>query len=361
MRLVLATGIYPPEIGGPATYAALIEGELRHRGWEVVVLPFRTVRSLPSVIRHLAYAWNLFWLARGAQAILAQDTVSVGLPSVFVAKLRRLPLLIRVPGDFAWEQSVQRFGVADSIDDFQKKRYGWRVEALRRLQAWVVRSADQVMAPSDYFAKLVMGWGIPAKRVHAVYNGVSVPAGIIPLAYGRPTLISAGRLVPWKGFDGLIRLIARLEGVQLILVGDGPERARLEGLAADLGVTDRVSFTGALPREDLLAHIAGADLFLLRSRFESFSFQLVEAMMLGAPVIAQAIGNLAEIVHSGEDGILLDPQDEAGLEREVRRLLADPVARARLGEAAKRSSQRFSVAATADRVEALLAHLLSRA
>lgn len=361
MRLVLATGIYPPEIGGPATYAALIEEELRHRGWEVAVLPFRTVRSLPSVIRHLAYAWKLFRLTRDAQAILAQDTVSVGLPAVLVAKLRRLPLLIRVPGDFAWEQSVQRFGVADSIDDFQEKRYGWRIEVLRRLQAWVVRSADQVMAPSVYFARLVTGWGIPADHVHAIYNGVSVPSELVPVGYDRPTLISAGRLVPWKGFDGLIRLIARLENVQLVLVGDGPERERLERLAAELGVADRVSFTGALPREELLARIAGADLFLLRSQFESFSFQLVEAMMLGATVIAQAIGNLAEIVQSGVDGILLDPHDDAGLEREVRRLLTDPAARARLGEAAKRSSQRFCVATTADQVEALLARLLPHA
>ncbi|MBP7005927.1 glycosyltransferase family 4 protein [Patescibacteria group bacterium] len=352
--LVLATGIYPPEIGGPATYAALMEEEMRRRGWKVMVLPFRVVRHLPSGVRHLVYAWKLFWLTRGAQAILAQDTVSVGIPALFVARLRSVPLLVRVPGDFAWEQGVQRFDVKESIDAFQTRVYGWRVELLRRLQARVVRGADQVMAPSVYFANLVRGWGVPTERVHAVYNGVAIPEDVLPVRGSRPRIISAGRLVPWKKFDGLIRLLPRLPGVDLFIVGEGPDRASLEALARQEGVAERVTFTGALPRAELLALIAGADLFVLRSQFESFSFQLVEAMMLGAPVIAQSIGNLGEIVQSGENGLLLAPADEDGLFEAIKRLLADPTERARLGKNAQKTSQRFSVTATGDAVEGLL-------
>lgn len=360
MRLLLATGIYPPDIGGPATYAALMEQELRRRGWKVAVLPFRAVRALPPGLRHLAYAWHLFRLAAGADVILAQDTVSVGLPALVAARLRRIPLVVRVPGDFAWEQGVQRFGVAEGIDAFQARRYGWRVELLRWIQRRVVRGAAQVMAPSRYFARVVAGWGVPAERLQAVYNGVALPEGIVPDRSPfpgerpLPTLVSAGRLVPWKGFEGLIRVLSRIPGVRLLIIGDGPERARLEAVVADLGLRARVKLLGSQPRERLLALVAGADLFLLRSRFESFSFQLVEAMMLGLPVVAQAIGNLGEIVTAGEDGLLLDPDDEEGLRQTLVRLLADPAERARLGANAKRSSQRFSVTATGDRLEEVL-------
>lgn len=352
--LVLATGIYPPEIGGPATYAVLMEEEMRRRGWNVMVLPFRVVRHLPSGVRHMVYFWRLFWLACGARAILAQDTVSVGIPALLVARLRRLPLLVRVPGDFAWEQGVQRFDVQETIDDFQTKKYGWRVELLRWLQARVVRGADHVMAPSVYFTRLVQGWGVPSERAHAVYNGVAIPEGILPVRGSRLRIISAGRLVPWKKFDTLIRLMNDLPNVDLIIVGEGPDRASLETLTKNEGVADRVRFMGALPRAELLALIAGADVFVLRSQFESFSFQLVEAMMLGTPVVAQAIGNLAEIVQSGENGLLIDSEDEEGLRKALQRLLSDPAERERLGNSGKRASQRFSVQATGDAVEALL-------
>lgn len=357
MKLILATGIYPPEIGGPATYAALMEGELRRRGWIVDVLPFRVVRALPSLIRHMAFAWKLWRITKGADVVFAQDTVSVGLPALIVARVRRIPLVIRVPGDFAWEQGVQRFGVKEDIDTFQTKRYGWRVELLRWIQRQVVRGADRVIAPSEYFTALVQGWVRDASKVHKIYNGVAIPKELTPVSYDRPTLITAARLVPWKGIDTLLEALAEVPEAQLVVVGEGPDRERLESVAKRLGVQDRTRFTGALPRAELLNCIAGADLFVLGSSFESFSFQLVEAMMVGTPVIARDIGNLRELIVPEQNGVLLPSGSASEYAATIRRLLADPEGRRQLGISAQRKAQTFSVEATGEALNTLLVAL----
>ena len=359
-RIVFATGIYPPEIGGPATYAALMEAELIRRGWVVEVLPFRSVRAWPTGIRHALYAWKLWRASRGAAVVFAQDTVSVGLPAALVARLRRAPLVLRVPGEFAWGQAVQRFGVQDGIDTFQTKTYGWRVEMLRSIQRFVARSATRVIAPSQYFATLVQGWLLPdAPRVRHIYNGVALPANLRLATFDRLTIVTAARLVPWKGIDRLIRLLPSCsQEAQLLVIGDGPDRTRLEGIARDAGVEDRVKFTGQLPREELLAEVAGADLFVLASSFESFSFQLVEAMMLGKAIVAQRSGNIEEMIRSGQSGVLVEPENDEALVEAIQSLLMHPDQREALGRAAKQASATFSVQATGDALEALLREIL---
>lgn len=362
MKVVFATGIYPPEIGGPATYAALVEGELKRRGWGVEVLPFRVVRAWPSGVRHLLYMWKLWRASRFADVVFAQDTVSVGLPAALVAQWRGLPLVLRVPGDFAWEQATQRFGVQETIDAFQGRAYGWRVELLRRVQRWVVNRADRVLAPSRYFADLVSCWLIPGKRpVEAIYNGVSVPM-LIRQSTNVPTILTAARLVPWKGIDVLIRILADLpSSTRLVIVGEGPDRSRLEELARSIGVHERVEFTGALPRETALQRVINADIFVLASTFESFSFQLVEAMMLGSAIVAQDIGNLQEMVKHEVSALLVPPQmGQSGLQQAIMRLLEDRALRERLGETAKQSADKFSVQASVNGLERLLQEAITQ-
>ncbi len=347
MKILINTGLYPPEIGGPATYAVLVEEALKSRGHYVRVLAFRAVRRYPSVVRHLFYFLKTVRLLFWADIVLAQDTVSVGLPSVIACKLMNKPIVIRVPGDFAWEQGVQRFGVKENIDDFQKKEYGFRVETLRRIQQFVVRRADFVITPSDYFLHLVRGWGVKNSKSQRIYNGVSVPKDISPKDFHKPTIISAGRLVPWKGFDLLIRSIREINA-DLIIIGDGEDRKRLEGLVVENGVSGKVRFAGSLPRGEVLSHIAGADLFVLPSSFESFSFQLVEAMMLGAAVVALEAGNMNEIIENGENGILIGKDKAGELSGVLNDLLGNDAARKCLGDKAREDSQKFSVQKTVD-------------
>ena len=120
MRVLIATGLYPPESGGPATHTKLMEERLPALGFEVFVLPFSRVRHLPKVLRHGAYFFKCVAMARKADVVFAQDTVSVGFPAVLAAMLTNTKFVARVPGDYAWEQGGLAFGVRDELDEFQK-------------------------------------------------------------------------------------------------------------------------------------------------------------------------------------------------------------------------------------------------
>ncbi|HET8581150.1 MAG TPA: glycosyltransferase family 4 protein [Candidatus Paceibacterota bacterium] len=347
MKLIVA-GIYPPDTGGPATYAVALERFLPALGITVEPVPFRSVRSLPPVIRHFAYAWELWRALQSADALLAQDAVSSGLPAWLASMFARKPLLLRLGGDYAWEQGVQRFGVTDTIEAFQTTRYGWRIELLRRIQALVARKAKAVIAPSRYLAGIIGGWLPEGREAHVIYNGVELPApaeapsDTLP----RPLIVSGGRLVPWKGFDGLIRAIAPEPSWHLALIGDGPDRERLGGIARAAGCADRVRFLGALPREQLLGWAAVADAFVLNSSYEGLSHTLLEVLSLGTPVIASAIPGNAEVIADGESGLLVPPGDDTAVHAAIARILSDPGLAARLATAGKERVHAFSVEET---------------
>ena len=359
MTILIATGLYPPQSGGPATYARLLEERLPAFGFKVKVLPFSVVRHLPPVIRHAAYFFKTLSHGRDADVVLAQDTVSVGLPAGLAARLLGKKFVVRVTGDYAWEQGRQRFGVTDGIDEFQRNGYGARVALLRHLQRTTLRLAHAVIAPSRYFARLVEGWGVRGLDVAAIYNGIALPRKAaekeaLDTGIPRPYFISSGRLVPWKGFDILIRLMARLPHWHFALLGDGPERGRLEELARELGVADRVHFMGQVPREEVLAFLGDADAFVLNTSFESFSFQIVEAMAMRVPVIATRVGSIPELIDDKEEGMLCAPDDEEALFEAITSVRADPEAWERRTRQAAYKAQRFSIERTMDELQKLL-------
>ncbi len=360
-RLLIATGIYPPDIGGPATYTVLMERELPKRGFAVGVLPFTKFRTKPKIFRHLLYLWNCWKMSGNFDFVYAQDPVSVGLPALIAARMRGKKFFIRVAGDYAWEQSVQRFGVKDTIDNFQKRKYGWRVELLRKIQRLVVGKADLVITPSKYFQKLVGGWVKNPEKVHVIYNGVELGNWKLArqLADGNwkflpKTILSAGRLVPWKGFDVLIEIMKDLPDWKLVIVGDGPEYRNLKFKIENLKLTDCVNLVGSVPREKLQEYLQTSAVFVLNTSFESFSFQVVEAMAAGVPVIATNIGNLAEIVENGKEGILIEPNNKEQILTAVKKISDNDEFREMIVKNAKEKSQRFSIDRTVDSLVSLI-------
>ena len=362
MKILVSTGIYPPDIGGPATYSELLFRELPKRGVEVDVQTFGSVRRMPKVLRHIVFFVRVLWHGRASDVIFAQDTVSVGLPSLLASLLLGKQFMVRIPGDYAWEQSVQRFGVTDTIDDFQKRRHGMRTELLKKIQAFVVGQADQAIAPSKYFADLVRGWVDDASKVLHIYNGVDLDAlgGAEASSHKPKTIISAGRLVPWKGFDMLIRAMAKLPGWHLSIAGDGPEMAHLRSLISKDKLVDRVTMLGTIEKPKLRRLISESEVFALNTSFESFSFQIVEAMAIGTPVVSTKVGNIAEIVDDGQSGLLIQPDDEEGFIAAVMRISADGELRERLASEGRKKAAGFSIGSTIDKLIAVLDGLTER-
>jgi glycosyltransferase involved in cell wall biosynthesis len=155
---------------------------------------------------------------------------------------------------------------------------------------------------------------------------------------GQLVILGAGRLVPKKGFDVLVRAMPHLQhDAVVVIVGEGPERARLEGLASDLGVAGRIVFAGWSSHEGMQAHYAAADVFCLPCRVapdgdrDSMPVVVKEAMAAGLPIVSTVEVGVPEMVDDGDNGLLVPPDDHAALAGALGRLLGDPVLRARMG------------------------------
>jgi glycosyltransferase involved in cell wall biosynthesis len=174
--------------------------------------------------------------------------------------------------------------------------------------------------------------------VSTIHNGVPdepPPSRPPALSPGTPPFIGAvGRIEFQKGFDTLIQALRQIPNATLVVVGDGSERRRLEDLARDLDVADRVAWTGW--REDPRTYLPSFDVVALPSRFEGFPLALLEALLARSAVVAADVGSVAEAVRDGETGLLVPPEDPAGLAAAIRRLLADVELRRRLGENGRR-------------------------
>jgi len=174
-----------------------------------------------------------------------------------------------------------------------------------------------------------------------------VHCGIDPSRYDGPPggagpILFVGRLASVKGIPVLLDAMARLRGAypdaRLVLVGDGPERPAIEAAArAHPGLTPAVTFLGYQSQDEVARHLASASMLVLPSFAEGVPVVLMEAMAAGKPVIATQVGGVAELVQDGVSGRLVPAGDDRTLEAAIKGLLSDPKARARMGEAGRRT------------------------
>jgi len=351
MKLLIATGLYAPDIGGPATYVKMLEEYVSPHGVELTIVPFSQVRDWPKGVRHVIYVWRVWRASRHVDIIFALDPVSVGLPAMIVSRLRRLPFVVRLGGDYAWEQGCVRFGVTDTLDEYTATPQSapLPVRLLARLQTLVVSRAQLVIAPSEYLKNIITSWGIKPNRVQVIYSALAplpVPEQIPAIATtNRTTIVTAGRLVPWKGISTLIDTVAALQRthpVRLIIVGDGPDRAVLEAQAGTLGILDQVQFVGRCTKIELSAILSTADIFVLNTAYEGLSHQLLEVMALGVPIVTTPVGGNTELLTHGQDALLVPFNDTQSLQEALRTLIDNPEQAAALAQTAQVRTQEFS-------------------
>jgi glycosyltransferase involved in cell wall biosynthesis len=366
MRVLVVSGIWPPDVGGPASHAPEVADGLMARGHDVEVVTtavsqpgsrayrVRYVsRALPHGVLHGAVCALVARRARSADVVYA--TGMLGRSSVGAA-LSRTPLVVKVAGDPAYERSFRRGFYSGTLIDFEHAALGTRAAALRRWRTVATRRAAHVFCPSEFLRSVVVSWGVPPERVTVLPNATPVTRELPPrdelrrrFGIDGPTLAFAGRLTPQKSLDDAFAAVEGVDGVTLLLAGEGEERARLEALGVP-----RVRFLGALARERVLELFAAADGSLLSSAWENFPHAVVEALSVGTPVIATDVGGVSEIVQDGVNGLLAPTHNPEALGAAVRRYFADDALRARLRAAAARSVERFSPEHVLDTLESVL-------
>jgi glycosyltransferase involved in cell wall biosynthesis len=220
-------------------------------------------------------------------------------------------------------------------------------------------AVDRIICVSDALRRLLLERGYPAERVLTIRSGLELPEASVPDAAKTPVAARAGtrvgtiaRMVPVKDIDLLLEVAGLLRrtqpGVEVVIVGDGPERDRLEDRARSLGLGGVVRFTGR--RDDVGAIMAGLDVYMVTSTFEGgVSMAVLEAMAAGLPVVTTAAGGVEEAVMNGETGFVVTREQEraalaAALTGRAAALLADPQLRTQMGAAgARRVRDLFAV------------------
>jgi glycosyltransferase involved in cell wall biosynthesis len=368
VKVLIVSGIWPPDLGGPASHAPGLGMFLRERGHEVRVVttadaepapepyPVEWVpRSRRAGVRHLAVVAAVAREGRSADVVYA---TSMTRRSALGALLARRPLVLKLTADEVFERERRSGRFTGNLDEFQTHRGGLRVAFLRRTRDAAVRRARHVFAPSEYLRRLVIAWGVPAARVTVSPNPAPAPPELptrealrAEVDISGPTLAFAGRLMAAKALDVAFEALARVPEATLLVVGDGPDRAALERRRADLGLDGRVRFLGGRSREAVLRVFAAADAVLLSSRWENFPHVVVEALAVGTPVVATSVGGIPEVVHDGSNGLLVPPEDPEALAAAIRRLLGDDELRSRLAAAAAPSVEAYSAARLLGQIE----------
>ncbi|MHB0870942.1 MAG: glycosyltransferase family 4 protein [Chloroflexota bacterium] len=344
MRVLLVSNLFPPDIGGPATYVSRLAHDLHRRGHGVQLVvcaenpsaggeyPFpvrRISRRIFVPLRMLIVLLWVIWHARGADVVYVNG---LELPGVLGSRLMRKPSALKVVGDFAWEYAVRHGWTDDGIDHFQTAQYGRKVELVRRLEHWYAQHVDRVITPSFYLKSIVAGWGVSPQRISVVYNALTSRFdGSLTREEARRAVgldgtlvLTVARLYKWKNIDLLIRLVPDLPTEsKLVIVGDGPEEEYLKGLAAELEVSDRVVFVGRVPQSQVALYLRAADVFVLNTRYEGLSHTILECMDVGIPVVATAVGGNVELIEDGVNGFLVPVDDRKRIVSAVRKLLYD--------------------------------------
>ena len=359
MRVLVVSGIWPPDVGGPASHAPEVASFLAERGHDVEVVTTASAAPAPQ-------PYPVHWVSRrlpkgaihgrGAELVRARarradvvyTTGMFGRSSVGALAARRR-YVVKLTADPAFERSRRRGIVVGDVEDFQSGGGGPVAALLRRARDFELKQAAHVFCPSDYLRELVLSWGVPPERVSVLPNPAPrvphlPPRGDLRKSFGLngPTVAFAGRLTAQKSLGRALEAIAAADDVRLVIAGEGPDRAPLEHRADELGISDRVTFLGSQPRDRVVELFSAADATIMSSSWENFPHTVVEALAVGTPVLAMEAGGIAEVVRDDVNGLLVPAGDTQALGDAVRKYFADDALRERLRAGAAPSVEAYA-------------------
>jgi glycosyltransferase involved in cell wall biosynthesis len=327
VKIVMHCVYFPPEVGGLESHVYFLCRGLVERGHDVSVV---TSRSLPSTPEHEVndgiQVWRTWFPARNPAGWAAHAIGSI--PRLRAAARGADVLHAQAFASVPPCVAARRTTGAPLVTTFHTSHFLARAKrpAWRPILAWIVRASDRNLAASQELADVARSLA-PEVRVEALPNGVDTErfqrtAPTLPPT-SRRRLIVPRRLFPKNGVEYLVRampIMAARVDVEAVLIGDGPERARLEALARELRVEDRITFLGARPHSDMPGLLSSGELAIFPSLMEATSVAALEAMACELPVAASRVGGLPEIVDESVGG-LFEPADPESLARKVVSLL----------------------------------------
>lgn len=320
MKILITVGIFPPDIGGPASFVPKIAELYSNLGHDVTVvcltdrkqtdnLNFKVVRILRN--QNLLIRWIKTVSQIIRQGYNADLLFVNGLPmESYIANIfTRKKLIRKIVGDWAWERGMNKKIINESFDEFQNNKHNLHLEIAKFSRGWTATKADLIITPSNHLKNVVKGWGVKENRIKVIYNGTKLknkpdPIDDQPNDYLK--LITVGRLAPWKNIDIIIEALSDYKKANqnfiFYIVGSGPEETKLKKLVNDLDLENFVTFTGQLQKDDLNYYLQKSDIYIQASSYEGLPHVILEAMSHNLSIISTPIGGTNEVIQDGKNG-----------------------------------------------------------
>jgi len=325
LKILITVGIFPPDIGGPASFVPKIAKLLQENGFEVTIICLsnekivdnesykiiRILRNQNLMIRWIKTIFKMISNGRNADTIFVN-----GLPmEAYIANLfLRKKLIRKIVGDWAWERGRNKGIINDSFDEFQKNKHNLHLEIAKFSRGWTATKADLVITPSVHLKNVVKNWGVSENNLKVIYNGTNIQSKITKKENEVLHFITVGRLAPWKNIDKIIQAMAILneKGFNFIfnIVGSGPLNENLKILVKELKLENKIFFLGQKNTEELNKIYLDSDIYIQASGYEGLPHVILEAINFNLSIISTPIGGTNEILLDGKNGWILKLKDE---------------------------------------------------
>lgn len=342
MKIIIATPIYPPEIGGPATYTKELCGHLAGSHDITVIAYTNSADAFPNTrlvpvgkgrplpIRLAVFYKKLFCISKGVDVIYVQNAMAAGLPVALVNLFTGIPFVLKFVGDEAWERATQQRRTVKRLEEFMENPDGGiKTHIMMMIHGFVLRRASIITTPSLYLSEaLIRTYGVQREKTVVNYNAAE-NAEIVPFPTTRIThqIATTARLVSWKGIDGIIRALAiikkKFPDARLVVAGDGPELEKLQRLAIDSGISNSVDFLGNVSRAETWQLRKNSEVYVLNSTYEGLPHTVLTSFAAEIPIIATDIPGTNEAVYHEETGLLVESNNDQDLANAIERLFTD--------------------------------------
>lgn len=318
MKIIIATPIYPPEIGGPAVYAQKLKEGLEKRGEVVKIISYQGFKKYPQPFKIFLYFLKLFRKSKNGDLIYALNLVSCGLPAYFCRK----KLVIRIGGDYLWERAVERGETEKPLREYyQKSRGGFKKKLIEK----ILRRANKLVFTSQFQRDIYLKYfNIKREKTIIIQNPFPEVKISNQWLENNYQLLYAGRLVKLKNLDFLLNVFHKIllktkKDLILKIIGQGPEEEKLKAKSEKLEIKDRVIFEKRLSPQEIFKEIQKSYLCVLPSLTEITPNFALECIKLRKPILLTKETDFFEVFKNNL--IFIDPRREMDLEEKILHLL----------------------------------------
>ena len=319
MNILITVGIFPPDIGGPASFVPKISDFLIENGHNVKIIclsevenihtednldVIRIKRSNNLLIRWMKTIYQIFKNGRRSDLIFVNG---LGVESAIANLILQKQLIRKIVGDPVWERAYNKKRITESFDDFQINKHSFLIEVQKLLRNWSINSAEIVITPSDHLKSFVSGIGY-SKKILKINNGVNITdINRANESKADINLIIISRLVVQKNINIVIEAMKLLDNknLKLSIIGEGGEFSKLENTIHDLNLQNQVQLLGKIDNNKISQFLLTADIFIQASDYEGLPHSVLEAINYEVPILSTETGGCKDLLNDGERGFII--------------------------------------------------------